>query len=695
MPVSSVTVRTPSVTPAVVVVGTGPRGTGFLERIAANARSLYDGLPLDIHLVDPHPPGAGRVWRRDQSPLLWMNSMAADVTMFTDDTVALAGPVRHGPALHEWARDIREGRARLSAESEAAEAAEEALTPSGSGSGLRAEIAALTGQTFPSRRVQSAYLSWVYEQTVAALPPGVTVHQHRTDAVRVTGPRGGRQRVWLADRTEPLLADLVVLTLGHLDAEPDAEQVELSRFAEEHGLIHLPPDFTADSDLSALPAGEPVLVRGFGLAFVDLMVLVTEGRGGRYSGSAGHDDGELVYHPSGREPVLYVGSRRGVPYHSKIGYGLDGERPPLPRFLGPEQIDALLSRPVPPDFRRDVRPLIDKELGFAYYHRLFTAHPERTRVDWTDFEEKYAAADPGGPELDALVGAAVPDPADRLDLAALDRPLDGLRFPSYDALQDGLRDYIRADLGRRHDPAHSADLAVFFGLLSVYGQLIRLGDLGDSGGSWHGFFSYVASGPPGPRLRQLLALSRAGVVRFLGADMSIEADGRRGIFRAGSAVVPGEYVEARALVEARLPDPSPERTRSPLLRALYEEGAAAVSAGLVRVDPDDGRLLERDGTPHPRRFALGPNTTARSSGAFTRPRTGGPAFRQNDATARAALTLLAGLARPPAAATAPAATAPAATAPAGSPPPAATPPAGSPSTTVSAPRPPDGQPVRS
>ncbi|MFE4536269.1 FAD/NAD(P)-binding protein [Streptomyces scopuliridis] len=709
---SSAAVRAPLLTPSVVVVGAGPRGTGFLERIAANARSLYGGLPLDIHLVDPHPPGAGRVWRRDQSPLLWMNSMAEDVTMFTDDTVALAGPVRHGPALHEWARDIREGRARLSAESEAAEAAGPTRTGAPSGAGLHAEIAALTGQTFPSRRVQSAYLSWVYEQTVAALPPGVTVHQHRTDAVRVSGPRGGRQRVWLADRTAPLLADLVVLTLGHLDAEPDAEQVELSRFAEEHGLIHLPPDFTADSDLSALPAGEPVLVRGFGLAFVDLMVLVTEGRGGRYSGSAGQDNGELVYHPSGREPVLYVGSRRGVPYHSKIGYGLDGERPPLPRFLGPEQIDALLSRPEPPDFRRDVRPLVDKELGFAHYHRLFTAHPERTRVGWTDFEEKYAAADPGSPELDALVGAAVPDPADRLDLAALDRPLDGLRFDSYDALQDGLRDYIRADLTRRHDPAHSADLAVFLGLLSVYGQLIRLGDLGDPGGGWHGFFSYLASGPPGPRLRQLLALSRAGIVRFLGADMSVEADGRRGVFRAGSAVVPGEYVEARALVEARLPDPSPERTRSPLLRGLYEEGAAAISAGLVRVDPDDGRLLERDGTPHPRRFALGPYTTARSSGAFTRPRTGGPAFRQNDATARAVLTLLAGLARPAGAATPatpPPATPPPATPSPVTPPPVitppvtrppgasppVTPPAGASFTAAPAPQPPDGLPVRS
>ncbi|MFE3827570.1 FAD/NAD(P)-binding protein [Streptomyces sp. NPDC059092] len=633
-------VRTPPVTPSVVVVGAGPRGTGFLERIAANAPSLYGGLPLDIHLVDPFPPGAGRIWRRDQSPLLWMNSMAEDVTMFTDDSVVLEGPVRPGPALDAWARDITAGRTRLAV----APPADAAVSPSEDGggrAGLLAEIAALTGQSFPSRRVQSAYLSWVYERTVAALPPGVRVHLHPTHALRVSGERGGRQRVLLAGRAAPLEADLVVLTLGHLDAEPDPEQVELAGFARRHGLLHLPPDFTADSDLSALPAGEPVLVRGFGLAFVDLMVLLTEGRGGHYTGGDAPSD-ELVYHPSGREPVLHVGSRRGVPYHSKIGYGLAGDRPPLPRFLGPAQIDALLARTERPDYARDIRPLVEKELGFAHYHRLFTAHPGRTLVGWADFEEKYAAADPGSPELDALVGAAVPDPADRLDLAALDRPLDGARFASYDTLQGGLRTYITGDLARRHDPAHSADLGVFLGLLSVYGQLVRLGDLGDPGGRWHGFFSHLASGPPGPRLRQLLALSRAGVVRFLGAGTTVEADERQGLFRAGSASVPGEYVEARALVEARLPDPSPERTLSPLLRALYDEGAAAISpGGLVRVDPGDGRLVERDGRPHPRRFSLGPYTTARSSGAFTRPRTGGPAFRQNDATARTVLTLLA------------------------------------------------------
>ncbi|WP_143166460.1 hypothetical protein OH786_06915 [Streptomyces atratus] len=51
------------------------------------------------------------------------------------------------------------------------------------------------------------------------------------------------------------------LTIGHLEAEPEPEQVELAHFADRHGLVHLPPDFTADTDLTEVPAGEPVIVR--------------------------------------------------------------------------------------------------------------------------------------------------------------------------------------------------------------------------------------------------------------------------------------------------------------------------------------------------------------------------------------------------------------------------------------------------
>src|SRR5207247_1159930 len=80
------------------------------------------------------------------------------------------------------------------------------------------------------------------------------------------------------------------------------------------------------------------------------------------------------------EPILYVGSRRGVPYHSKLGYTVPGTKPVPTRYLTKEALgEGVL------DFDRDVLPLIEKELAYAHYKQLFTAHPERTRWSWETF----------------------------------------------------------------------------------------------------------------------------------------------------------------------------------------------------------------------------------------------------------------------------------------------------------------------
>ena len=90
--------------PSLVFVGGGPRTVSLLERIAANAARTVDAAPAStIHVVDPYPVGGGRIWRRNQSPLLWMNSVAKDVTIFTDESVDLRRARScAGPALDEW-----------------------------------------------------------------------------------------------------------------------------------------------------------------------------------------------------------------------------------------------------------------------------------------------------------------------------------------------------------------------------------------------------------------------------------------------------------------------------------------------------------------------------------------------------------------------------------------------------------------
>ncbi len=616
------------------VIGAGPTAVSFLERLAVNVPGLLGDTPVDVHLIDPFPPGAGRVWRHQQSALLRMNSMAQDVTMFTDETVRCAGPIAPGPSLIEWAGEVG---------------------ADGLGDGaLTKEVRELTGTTFPTRRLQSAYLSWVYQQVLRRLPGGVTVTVHQTRATDVTDLQDGSQLVSLEEDASPLVVDFVVLALGHVDVDLPEEHRQLAAFARQHDLAYLPPAYSADTELSSFRPGSTVLLRGMGLAAIDLTVLLTEGRGGTFTAEP---DGTLRYHPSGREPHLVLGSRRGVPYHAKLTYALQGPRPQLPRFFTAEAVDELLAGNGRLDFRRHVWPLLSKEIAWAYYHELFAAHPERTSMAWSDFDRLFQAADGDSPELAGAVALAVPREADRLDVQRLDRPLDGVTLAGSEELQHYLRAYIEADLRRRSDPSYSADLGAFNALLTCYGQLGRIAASGqlalgsrrdDVDGWWRGFFSYFASGPPGLRQRELLALSRAGVVEFLGARMWVETTSS-GRFRAGSTSSPA-VTEADGLIEARLPAPSVSRTRNVLLRRLHSRGEAVeeiladgderYNTGRLCVSGEELRIIDRSGQAHPRRVALGILTNRPAAGTFSRPRTNAISFRQNDAVARSVLAAL-------------------------------------------------------
>ena len=610
---------------SVVFVGGGPRTVGLLERFAASAEELLGGRPVEVHVVDPYPAGGGRIWRREQSRLLWMNSMTSDVTIFTDESVECEGPITPGPDLATWV------------------AGEGAVILEKAGLDLPGPM------DFPPRLVQAEYLAWVWERVVRDLPATVTTHLER--AVELTTDH----RVILASGKE-IRADVVVLALGYLDRLPTASEAAWAAQAADAGLTYIPPGYTADVDLDELWPAENVIVRGFGQAFIDLMVLLTEGRGGWYD----ECDGVLTYHPSGDEPVLYVGSRRGVPYHAKLGYTVAGTKPVPTRYLTKAALaefgDGVL------DFQSQIAPLIDKELAFAHYQQLFTAHPERTRWPWERFAEALDSWRPGGPASDDAFGvavcAAVPDPADRFVRSEVDRPLGGRFFGDRERFERFLTGLIETDLLRRADPAYSADLAVFNALLSIYSvlsQAITEGRLSDEDRvrrvetEWHGFFSFVASGPPPRRLEELLALHRAGIVRFAGPDLEVAIDNDH--FVARSTGVAGE-IRARAFVEARLPRPDVLATTDPLLRGLLESGVLAadelfaadgtsLGGGQLKAD-SHCRAIQADGTVHPALFLLGPSVSGSAgSSGFSRPHFNGPGFRQNDAVARHLLSLLA------------------------------------------------------
>jgi uncharacterized NAD(P)/FAD-binding protein YdhS len=629
---------------AIAVVGAGPRGTSVLERLCANAPLLAPDTAVLVHVVDPFPPGAGRVWRTAQSGELLMNTVASQVTVFTDASVTCAGPIRPGPSLHEWA-------------------VERAIP--------------LGPDEYPTRALYGRYLEWVFATTTAAAPERVRVEVHGTRAVRLRDEPDGRQALALADGRELRGLSAVVLAQGHLPELPGAAERSLAEYADRHGLRYLPPANPAEvnGELDRIAPGEPVLLRGLGLNFFDHLALLTSGRGGRFvHGRTAHGPG-LVYLPSGREPRLYAGSRRGVPYHARGDNAKGAYGRHQPSLLTAEVVAAFRARAEagdPPDFRADVWPLVAKEVEAVYYAAALThdvtSTPVRDAADGpaggpgvvADFRERFLRTAHSSREEAAVLGEFGLAGADRRwDWERLERPDDGRDFTDRDDFRRWLLDLLRADiaqarLGNVAGPVKAA-LDVLRDIRNELRQIVDHGGL--SGASrrdhldrWYTpLNAFLSIGPPRRRVEELTALIEAGVIDVLGPGLRVLA-GRdaagRPAFLAGSRV-PGEPVPVRTLVEARLPEPVLRRTADPLLADLLRTGGCRPhrvgehETGGVDVTARPYRLIGRQGRPHERRFAIGVPTEGVHwvTAAGVRPGVDSVTLSDTDAVARAALRL--------------------------------------------------------
>jgi uncharacterized NAD(P)/FAD-binding protein YdhS len=635
----------------VAIVGLGPRGLSVAERLCANAESLLAyGKELVIHLIDPHVFDGGQVWRSTQERVLLMNTVACQVTIFVDDTVDCDGPVVSGPSLYEWARSI-------------------ALVGSPTvPEDTRVEALALGPDDYPSRPFYGRYLQWARDRIIWTAPPSVSFVSHKAIAVDVRDTADGLQEIELGNGETISELQSVVLALGHMPhhlAEPEAA---LSEFAHQNDLRYIAPNNPADVPLDAIPAGEPIILRGMGLNFFDYMALLTIGRGGTFVRDA---DQSLTYLPSGDEPRLVVGSRRGVPYHArgKNQKGSFGRH--TPRYVTPEVIERLRARGVPADFRRDIWPLIDREVRTVYYAAL--VRERRCVCDADEFTSLFAAADPATIPLFGDPLAVEESEAQRTVLAKFDiNPESGWDWRTIAApyaeddiastqdFRSWLRSYLddevrEAGKGNVAGPRNAA-MDVLRDLRNEIRLLVDHGGL--SGDSYRDELqrwymplnAFLSIGPPAERIEQFCALMDAGVLEVLGPDMRV--DGTDGGFVAHSKACPDLEVRATTLIEARLPETDLHRTADPLLQALRDRGDCRAHripirggghwvAGGVAVTPRPYRLLDAHDRAHPSRFAFGVPTESVHwvTAAGIRPGVNSVILGDADAIARASLRM--------------------------------------------------------
>ncbi|MFE7579402.1 FAD/NAD(P)-binding protein [Streptomyces sp. NPDC057521] len=603
------TAQEPSTAPAsAVIIGLGPRGLGVLERLTAHA--LATPTPLVVHLVDPGTEGPG-FHRPDEPDHLLLNTVCAQVTAFADADM-VDGPVPlTGPSLHDWClrRDLRLDEDGFT------------VRP-GRGREIRPN-------DFLPRRLLSEYLAWAARRIMDAVPGHLTLVRHTTTAVDVVTGTGGngpeqRETVVLADGGR-ITADAVFVTVGH------------------HSL-HLPPPpaeaprsvgrpYPLPGALDAVAPGDRVAVLGTGLTAMDVIATLTVGRGGRHV----RDGERLRYERGGREPLIVLANRSGLPARSRP-YLHPGRVRPAPLALTGERLSALRARR--PDgrlsFTRDVRPLVVAEMELAWYRTLLARDlgartPDTARAaarladeaSGSGYEEVLAGLrERFGPNPVAGLLNGAPATSDDLGGAPATWP-DQRAYTAYFTAE------VEHDLGEARAGLGVSPLKEALEVLRDHRDALRAvvdapGLDDESAAYFFGTFAPLVNrlviGPQLDRSAELLSLLAAGVLR-LGPGPGpkvIPPLGGGGPWQLESTLLDAHtVVDVDHVVHAHVTEPVAERVTGSLLSRLVRSGRARTrTAGgtpLPGLDVNrSGQGIARTGAVQSRLFFLGPHTEGSS-----------------------------------------------------------------------------------
>lgn len=612
----------------VVIVGGGPRAVSLVERLTARladeAKSTCPGTDghkpaeslVRVAVVDAVEVGPGSTWRTDQTGQFLNNTPISETTLYPDESTPIDGPLGGGPTLVEWVRDVAKRGSH-----EVPWVVEEAR--------------GLTPDSFSTRRLQGVYYAEQLARAEAAgfvsvaRVIGIAEEIEYGNSIDDDGAAGPVRTVRLADGRR-LRGRTVVLAQGMIQSKPGASVRAFAEGAKRLGLRYIEPGMPAERPWHEVPAGEDCVVRGLGANFFDIVAELSAGRGGQFEPVPGDPLGRLRYLPSGREPRLWAVSRRGVPYRAKGLAGPEG-KPCYGQavFATPEWFDALEKTSRPLHFGQDVWPTIAAEFGYAFAAALAardaSAVPgglDELREDlraaiaslseWSGDRGDWSGDVGGGGVGDVGVGgggavavvagddaaSAANSRIDTILAAHIDRPeghpeafrLDLLQRPTRgEPVSEGewdryISELIEVELDAIAHPLESPRQAVNLAMAAVrgrVGQFVAKGliegrsTVTEVQGWFDGHSLALASGPPGVRVRQAIALVEAGFLHFVGPLSTVEIDESERCFTASSPLT-GISVRARTFVEARMSKGKVTHTDDALIRSLLETGRARI-----------------------------------------------------------------------------------------------------------------------
>jgi FAD-NAD(P)-binding len=575
----------------IAIVGLGPWGACALERIVTTARrGPRAGVETEVHVIEPGTPGSG-VYDVTQPDYLLLNAPCGQLTLYP--FAAEGDQPCYGVGLYDW---VLERGYRWVGDRCEVNPAGEPIEP----------------HHFLPRRLMGEYLRWFYCALVAGAPPNVRITHHRTSAVDLVGRLDGSEEVRLATG-DTVIVDHVIVTSGHTANQDPGNAGSRPRQMSPYPVAEY---------VDRLPADSTIAVAGMGLVGVDVAIALTVGRGGKFV----ENGNGLRYVPSGREPVIQMFSRSGLPFTTKSVTGVDRTDVYKPIICTPEALDALSGRNNGHrrlvDVRCELLPLLFAEMTSRYYAQV--AYQESgSPADGASVRERLQTA--WRRERYEHERASLAIRYGRFDAEAM---FFGHQ-PKYHSTSDYeafVYDGFASDLREAEVPGGSSPIKSAAEVLRIFRDPMRT--VVEQGGlsldSYLDFNADICSrihrlvaGPPALRSRQFLALMDAGVLRIpygpapsMGATPG-QGDHTMARTRISSTEFEEPYTcDADVVIRGYLEDPRIDGSASQLLTRLYNQGRVsqfrygAVTVGSVDLTPDS-HPIDIDGRPQEKIWMFG------------------------------------------------------------------------------------------
>lgn len=535
----------------IVLVGAGPRNLSLVERLMAHAKSTTE--PVDITLYDPFPIG-GRVWNPDQDPTFLMNTVTQQLTLFTDPSVPNhASTTLYGPNFYEWSVTFGKEYVKMH------DFKNEAY--------FLDELTRINPNRFTSRALFGVYGQWFFEHLGAHVPANVTLSYERRSVTDVV--KQDNQYTVTIDGTDTIIADQVVMALGHVDNSlNDEEQAFADAAAGNANMLYVAPTHPSEADLDAVPAREKVVLRGLGLSFFDYIAKLTISRGGRF---ARDNNGVMYYLPSGKEPHMIAGSRKGLPMHARGVNQKVAAEGYQPLFFTSENLDKLAEKSNGQVTYDEFFMLLRKELEYKHYQNTINDFGVTWPFNAAEFMDALAASD----DLNETARKYGISEEYIMDWDRILNPVDDV--PAEVEYSDFMMNYLTWDINDANQGNNDAPYAGAFDMLRDVRGIIRhyldAGYLSSDEyakflSKFNPFNSLISVGPPVLRVEQMRALIEAGVLEVAGPGLAVSVRDDHYVATDNR----GNTWTVNNLVEARLFPVSLAASTNPLVANLRDRG---------------------------------------------------------------------------------------------------------------------------